>query len=160
MVLRDPRSESAPPSWGLLEAGAISMVTRPLGEGLSSGPGRYVGTEASASKLWARWQVGVGTAPSRTKQGPQGLDQSWGSPSSGGSLNAEHRGHWDRSSTALPGGELGSGPCPAIPSEGPPPAPGRGEGHTCPPPGSSAPCPRPACREGSQGEEECWEAEA
>ena len=33
MVLRDPRSESAPPSWGLLEAGAISMATRPLGEG-------------------------------------------------------------------------------------------------------------------------------
>ena len=39
MVLRDPRSESAPPSWGFLEAGAISMATRPLGEGLSRGPG-------------------------------------------------------------------------------------------------------------------------
>lgn len=35
MVLGDPRSESAPLSRALLEAGAISMATRPLGEGLS-----------------------------------------------------------------------------------------------------------------------------
>lgn len=36
MVLRGPRSESGPPSVGLLEAGAISMATEATeGEGLS-----------------------------------------------------------------------------------------------------------------------------
>lgn len=38
------------------------------------------------SQLWEQWQVGVGTAPSRTKRGPQGPDQSWGSPSRGAAL--------------------------------------------------------------------------